>query len=142
MKIHNFKPMKFRFEKKYFLFFIPLLIGLTLIALFVKNPLFRGSFGDILVIGMLYCLVQSFMELDKKWTIIGIGIFAVLIEISQAFHLLKILNLDNNQLLTIVLGNHFDFNDIWSYLIGCVLVYMLEFNDDGTRPRRKKFLGF
>lgn len=134
--------MKFQFDKKYFLYFLGLLIVEILIALFVKNPTIRGAIGDVLVVILIYCFIQAFFVVDKKKTIIGVGIFAILVEISQAFHLVEKLNLRENPFFATVMGTTFDLNDIWAYAAGCAVVWMLEFYDDGSRPKKKKFLGF
>lgn len=134
--------MKFRFDKKYFLYFLGLFIVEILIALFVGNPMIRGSVGDVLVVILIYCFLQAFFQVDKKKTIIGVGIFAFLVEISQAFNLVEKLNLQDNKFFSTVLGTTFDLNDIWAYLAGCAVVYILEFYDDDSRPKRKKFLRF
>src|SRR5690606_32378606 len=134
--------MKFRFDKKYAFYFAVLLIAEILIALFVENPNLRGSIGDVLVVILIYCFIQTFLELNKKKTIIGVGIFAVLMEISQAFDLVERLNLTENTLFATILGTTFDLNDIWAYLAGCSIIWMLEFYDDDSRPKKKKFLGF
>lgn len=134
--------MKFRFDKKYFLYFLGLLIVEILIALLVENPMIRGSVGDVLVVILIYCFIQAFFQINKKKTIIGVGIFALLVEISQAFHLVEKLNLQNSKFFATVLGTTFDLNDVWAYLAGCAVVWMLEFYDDDSRPKKKKFLRF
>lgn len=134
--------MKFRFDKKYFLYFVGLLIVEILIALFIENPMIRGSVGDILVVILLYCFLQAFFDWNKKKTIIGIGIFAILIEITQAFDMVGKLGLENNKFFSTILGTTFDLNDIWAYVAGCSVVYLLEFYDDNEKPRKKKFLRF
>ncbi len=132
----------FRFDKKYALYFVGLLIVEILIALFVKNPIIRGSIGDVLVVILIYCFIQTFFNFDKKKTIIGVGIFAILVEISQALNLVEKLNLQDNKFASTIIGTTFDMNDIWAYIAGCAIVYMLEFYDDNARPKKKKFLGF
>lgn len=134
--------MKFRFDKKYFLYFLGLLIVEILIALFIQNETIRGAIGDVLVVILIYCFLQAFFQMDKKKTIIGVGIFALLVEISQAFKLVEKLNLQDNKFFSTVLGTTFDLNDIWAYLAGCAVVWMLEFYDDDSRPKKKKFLRF
>lgn len=134
--------MKFRFDKKYFLFFLGLLVIEILIAFFVKNPVFRGSIGDVLVVILIYCFIQAFFAFNKVKTIFGVGIFAILVEISQAMNLVEKLNLQDNPVLSTILGTTFDLNDIWSYVAGCAVVYLLEFYDRDERPKKKKFFGF
>ena len=134
--------MKFRFDKKYFLYFLGLLIVEILIALFIQNETIRGAIGDVLVVILIYCFLQAFFQMEKKKTIIGVGIFALLVEISQAFKLIEKLQLHESKFFTTVLGTTFDLNDIWAYLAGCAVVWMLEFYDDDSRPKKKKFLRF
>jgi|SRR5690606_703886 len=134
--------MKFRFDKKYFLYFLGLLIVEILIALFIQNETIRGAIGDVLVVILIYCFLQAIFQMDKKKTIIGVGIFALVVEISQAFKLVEKLNLQDSKFFSTVLGTTFDLNDIWAYVAGCAVVWMLEFYDDDSRPKKKKFLGF
>lgn len=134
--------MKFRFDKKYVLLFSALLIVEILIALFVESKIIRGSVGDVLVVILIYCFIQTFFAWDKKKTIIGVGVFAILVEILQAFNLVEKLGLQNNKFASTIIGTTFDMNDVWAYVAGCALVYMLEFYDDNSRPKKKKFLRF
>lgn len=134
--------MKFRFDKKYALYFAVLLMVEILIALYVKNPTVRGAIGDVLVVILIYCFIQAFFVAGKKKTIIGVGIFAILVEVSQAFQLIEKLSLQDNPFFSTVLGTTFDLNDIWAYVAGCAVVWMLEFYDDDSRPKKKKFLRF
>lgn len=128
----------FRFDKKYGLIFLAILIVEIIIALFVKNPMIRGSVGDILVVILIYCFIQTFFNFDKAKTIIGVGIFAILLEISQAFNLVQKLGLQDNKFTSTVIGTTFDMNDIWAYVAGCALVYMLELSNENTRPKKRK----
>ncbi|MBA5629112.1 ribosomal maturation YjgA family protein [Moheibacter lacus] len=132
----------FRFDKKYALYFLGLLIVEILIALFIKNEIIRGAIGDVLVVILIYCFIQTFFAVDKKKTIIGVGIFALLVEVAQAFKIIEKLNLQDNKFFSTVIGTTFDLNDIWAYVAGCALVWMLEFYDDDSRPKKRKFLGF
>ena len=109
-----------------------------LIALFIKNPVIRGSLGDVLVVILIYCFIQSFLSVDKLKTIIGVGLFAIAIEISQAFDLVEKLNLQDNKWISIALGRTFDFNDLWAYIAGCGVIYLLEFHEDKSRPKKRK----
>lgn len=130
--------MNFRFDKKYFLLFLGILIVEIMIVLFIQNETIRGSIGGILTVILLYCFIQAFFGVDKKKTIIGVGILAVLVEISQAFKPIEKLNLQENPFFSTLVGT-FDLNDIWAYLAGCALVWMLEFSNENKRPQRRKF---
>lgn len=130
--------MKFRFHKTYALVFAALLVVEILIALFVKNEMIRGSFGDVLVVGLIYCFLMTLFDFSRLKTIIAVGVFAILVEASQAFDLVGKLNLQDNKLASTVLGTTFDMTDIWAYVAGCALIYMLEFSNENPRPRRRK----
>lgn len=130
--------MKFRFHKTYGLIFAALLAVEILIAIFVENETIRGSFGDVLVVALIYCFIQTFLNLNRLKTIVGVGVFAILIEVLQAFNFVERLNLQDNKLASTVLGTTFDMNDIWAYVAGCALIYMLEFSNENPRPKRRK----
>lgn len=118
--------------------FLGILIVEIMIVLFIQNETIRGSIGGILTVILLYCFIQAFFGVDKKKTIIGVGVFAVLVEISQAFKPIEKLNLQENPIFPTLVGT-FDLNDIWAYLAGCALVWMLEFSNENKRPQRRKF---
>lgn len=128
----------FRFEKKYGLIFLAILIVEIVIAIFVNNPIIRGSMGDVLVVILIYCFIQTFFNFDRVKTIIGVGIFAILIEISQVFDWVEKLGLQDNKFASTIIGTTFDMNDIWAYVAGCAVVYMLEFSNENTRPKKRK----
>ena len=99
----------------------------------------RGFVGDVLVIGLIYCFILMLFEINKKKTIIGIGVFALLVEFSQAIHLVEKLGFEDNKFISTVLGNHFDLNDIWAYVAGGALIWILEFYDEKPTKRRRNF---
>jgi hypothetical protein len=130
--------MKFRFHKIYALLFVVLLIIEILIVLYAKDEMLRGFVGDILVVGLIYCFILMLFDINKKKTIIGIGVFALLVEISQAFHLVEKLGFQDNKIISTIMGTNFDFNDIWAYAAGCALIWILEFYDEKPTKRRRK----
>lgn len=130
--------MKFRFHKTYALLFVLLLMVEILIALYAQDKMLRGFVGDVLVVGLIYCFILMLFDANKKKTIIGVGIFALLVEISQAFHVVEKLGFQDNKLMYTILGTHFDINDIWAYMGGCALIWILEFYDEKPTKRRRK----
>lgn len=121
--------MKLRFNRKYAFLFLILLLTEVFIALYVKNTFIRGHFGDFLVVILVYCFWMSFFNTDKKKTIIGVVFFAIGVEVLQALELVKLLNLENNRVASVVLGSHFDWFDILAYILGGGFVYLIEFRD-------------
>ena len=116
-----------RFNLKYFLITILVFIIEVLIATTFKNFVFlRSYFGDVLVVVLIYTFIQSFFEVDKIKTIIGVLFFSFAIEFLQYFHFAEVLGFKENKLAMIVLGNSFSWIDILCYAIGCLAIYVVE----------------
>lgn len=99
------------------LFLIEVLIATTL-----KHYTFiRATVGDLLVVILIYCFMKIWYPFEAKKLAIGVFIFAVMIEISQYFHLANLLHLHG--IGRIILGTNFSFQDIAMYAFGCWVVY-------------------
>ena len=83
--------MKFRFNKTYFALAVLLFIIEVLIALYQHDNFVRSYGGDFLVVILLYCFIKSFIVKPVIKTAIAVLIFAYSVEISQYFHLIKLL---------------------------------------------------
>ncbi|SDT69833.1 Protein of unknown function [Mucilaginibacter mallensis] len=86
------------FNFKYFSLTILLLITEIIIATWAHDALIRPYGGDFLVVILVYCLIKSFMDSPVSPTIIGVLLFSYLVEISQYFHLVNLLGLENSKL--------------------------------------------
>jgi DNA integrity scanning protein DisA with diadenylate cyclase activity len=109
------------FNGRYFTAAIGLLLVEIAIAVFVRDDFIRPFFGDVLVVILIYCVIAAFWRIKKKPVAIGICIFAYIVEILQYFNFVQILNLQNNQVASIVLGTSFDWRDILAYAIGTIV---------------------
>jgi hypothetical protein len=107
----------------------------VLIALYMHDTLIRPYGGDFLIVILLYCLVKSFVNLPVLLTAIWVLAYAYCVEISQYFHLLSLLGLQNSKLAKILLGTSFSFMDILAYTLGITLVIVVE----NLRISLKKF---
>jgi hypothetical protein len=107
---------------KYLIAFIILFFIELMIAIYVHDTIIRPYVGDILVVILLYCMVNVIIPDKIRLMPLWIFIFSAFIEFMQYFKLLKILGLENNTLLRIVLGSTFDWKDIACYGIGCILL--------------------
>lgn len=131
--------MKFRFHKKYaFLFILSVLMEIAVLV-WITDPMAKISFGGILFVAILYCLIQSFLEIDKLILVFIVGALALLTEFSKLNDGIKTHYFHENQVLGKLLGPEFEINQIWSFLIGCSLIYFLEVSNDNSRPTKKKF---
>ena len=115
-----------RFERKYFKIFLILLIIEIGIATFVSGGFIRHFFGDFLVVIMLYCLIMSLFKIKSLVAAWIVLIIATLIELGQYFKILERLDMQDSRILNIVLGNTFSYGDLIAYLLGIIVVVILE----------------
>lgn len=97
------------------------------IALFVHDQIIRPYLGDVLVVIVVYCFVRIFLPDGLRKLPLYVFLFAVLVEALQYFHLVELLGLENNTLARVILGSVFDWKDIGSYAVGCLLLAVFEF---------------
>ena len=102
-----------------------LLSAEVLIALFVHDGFVRPYAGDILVVAVVYFFVRIFIPEKYPWLPAAVFAFALLVELSQGFHLVERLGI-TNPVLRIVLGSVYDVRDIMCYGVGCILLAAYE----------------
>ncbi|WP_191859334.1 ribosomal maturation YjgA family protein [Hanstruepera ponticola] len=122
--------MKVTFNKRYFACFAFLLAVEILIALFLKNGFIRHTFGDFLVVILMYCFIKSFFNLKTTLVAFGVLLFAYGVEFLQMTSMLEALNFQNNQFAKIVLGTTFHISDLVAYTIGVMFVILVEISID------------
>ena len=110
----------------YLILFIVLLLLEVFIALFVKDKFIRPYFGDVIVVVLLYFLIRIFVTKSNKNIIWGIFCFAVFVEFLQYIKLVEILHLENNKIISTIIGTTFDIKDIICYAVGTLFIVLLE----------------
>ncbi|WP_417801025.1 DUF2809 domain-containing protein [Tenacibaculum sp.] len=113
-----------RFNRKHFLTFIFLLLLEIIIA--QSSGFIRHTFGDFLVVILLFYLVKALFNLSNKTVAVSVLIFAYIVEFLQLTPLLEFLGLENNRLAVIVFGATFSIGDLVAYTLGIVTVLLLE----------------
>lgn len=111
---------------KYLISFIMLLISEVTIALFINDKIIRLYIGDILIIILMYTFIRSFIKKPIKFISIYLFVFATLVEIIQYFKILELLNLQNNKILSTILGSTFDIKDVLCYLTGSIILLVFD----------------
>lgn len=96
------------------------------IALFVHDRFVRPYLGDVLVVLFLYAFVRIFIPERIALLPLYIFLFASAVEALQYFELVKVLGLEKNRVLSVVLGSTFDWKDIGCYAVGCLLLGLYE----------------
>lgn len=97
------------------------------IALFVHDQIVRPYLGDVLVVIVVYCFVRIFLPDGLRKLPLYVFLFAIFVEALQYLHLVELLGLENNTLARVILGSVFDWKDIGSYAVGCLLLAVFEF---------------
>ena len=115
-----------RFHKIYFGISLLLFFTEILIAVYAHDRFVRPYIGDMLVVILIYCFIKSFCAIPVWPLAIGVLIFAFLVEVSQYFKMVKLLGLQHNQLVKIILGTSFEWIDLAAYTAGIALVLVVE----------------
>jgi Protein of unknown function (DUF2809) len=116
----------FSFNKRYFIFFILLLLIEILIARYVDDQVIRPYAGDYLVVILLYCLLRGFVKIRVITAAVSVLGFSILIESLQYFKLADKLGLAQGSLSRIILGDYFSWIDIFTYTLGIITVLCFE----------------
>lgn len=115
-----------KFSKTYFILFLILFTIEACIAYFLKSGFIRHTFGDFLVVIMLYCFFKSFIDIKPITLGLIVLYIAFIIEFSQLTPLLEWLNLQDNKAAKIVFGSTFHVSDLVAYTIGIMTTIIIE----------------
>ena len=118
--------MTYKLNKTCLALAILFLLTEILIAAYLKTGFIRYTFGDFLSVILLYCFFKSFLKINHFKIGAGVLVFAYLIEFAQYFNLLKLLNLEDHKLITIILGSTFQVGDLVAYTFGIITVLIIE----------------
>ena len=110
----------------YALMFVAILLIEVLIALFVRDKLVRPYVGDVLVAVLICCLCRVFITNKAPALPVYVFAFTTTVEVAQYFDVVKLLGLENNKLVSTLLGRTFSVADILCYAIGCLGFYLVE----------------
>lgn len=118
--------MKLKFNKTYFTIATLLFIIEVCIALFLKTGFIRHSFGDYLVVILLYCVIKGFINFSVFKTSVLVLIIAFSVEFLQLTTILQYFNLENNTLAKIIFGTTFQITDLVAYTLGIITILYIE----------------
>lgn len=112
-------------NKKALIFSILLLAVLVYIALYIPNGFIRASLGDFLVVIFIYYAVKAFIDIASYKLITGVVLFAYCVEVAQYFNIVSLLGAQNNQVVSVVVGNTFDWLDMLMYTLGGIFLALI-----------------
>jgi hypothetical protein len=114
------------FNLTYLLLTVFLLIIEICIAVFVKDTIIRPLVGDVLVVILLYCFFRTFLNIAVWKVALGVFLFACVIEVLQYFDYVALLGLENNRILSVIMGRTFEMLDFAAYFAGFWLIILIE----------------
>lgn len=113
------------FYKRYFtisiiIFFIEIIISKY------ATGLIRHTFGDYLVVILLYCFIKSFINITVEKAVIITLIISFIIEFLQLSDLQNIYPEKYAKVFKIILGTSFSIGDLVAYTLGVITIYWVE----------------
>ncbi|HEX8246563.1 MAG TPA: DUF2809 domain-containing protein [Pyrinomonadaceae bacterium] len=124
--------MQLTFNGKYLLLAAILFAVEVCIALFVKDTIVRPFVGDALVVILIYCFLKIFLNVTDWKLALGVLLFACLIEILQSFDYVARLGLENNRVLSVMMGRTFEWMDFVAYFAGFLFIILIDFFSSRT----------
>jgi hypothetical protein len=115
-----------KFNKRYFIIAVGIFVIEVVIALFIHDKIIRPYLGDFLVVILIYCFVKSFLNTPVFPTALAVLLFSYTVEISQYFHLVNCLGLQNSKFARTIIGTSFEWIDLATYTAGIVVLLIIE----------------
>ena len=125
------------FNFKYFLWAIALFITEVFIAAFMHDDFIRPTFGNFLVVMLMYCGLKSFIKVGYRTMAIAVLFIAYTIEITQYFHLIVHLGLQHSRPAQWILGSGFSWGDMLAYTLGVGCIWLIESRKKTTQLSAK-----
>lgn len=122
---------------KYLFTFFILFIVEIIIALFITDNFIRPYIGDVLVVILIYCFIRGILK-PIKFLPLYLFIFALSVELAQYYSIVTILNLQDNKVISTIVGTSYDAKDILCYLIGTVILFIWERLEPKNKAWRSK----
>lgn len=126
--------MIFKLNKTYLILTVVILLIEICIAVFLSGGVIRHTFGDFLVVILIYCAIRAFVEANPIHIAIGVLIFAFVVEFLQWFNLLDYLHLRDNKIATIILGSTFHITDLIAYTLGTLFILIMDLKTTLWKP--------
>ena len=96
------------------------------IALFVHDNFLRPYMGDALVTILLCCLCRIVVPDGVPALPLYVFVFAALVEAAQYVDVVKLLGLDDNAVISTIVGRTFSWADLICYAAGCLAFWSVE----------------
>jgi hypothetical protein len=97
------------------------------IAFFIKTGFIRYTFGDYLVVILLYAILRGCTSLSVRASAIVVLCIAYSIELLQLTPFLTYINLQGNFTAKLIFGSTFQIGDIIAYTLGITTILIIEY---------------
>ncbi|PWJ43100.1 ribosomal maturation YjgA family protein [Sediminitomix flava] len=98
----------------------------VLLATILKDTFLRPTFGDYLVVILMYALPRAVINIRPIVLGISVLLFAYFIEFGQYIDILNRLGIQKNTFTNLTLGHSFDWYDILAYTLGVMTVLIFD----------------
>jgi len=127
------KHMKLQFNKNYLTLAHSLFLIELAIAFIIKTGFIRYTFGDYLVVILLYAIIRGCTNLKVRVSALVVLIIAFGIELLQLTPFLTYFNLQDSFTAKLIFGSTFQFGDIAAYTLGIITVLIIEYYNGNTK---------
>nr|WP_321230262.1 DUF2809 domain-containing protein [uncultured Psychroserpens sp.] len=124
--------MTIKFNKPFFASSLLLFSTEICIAAFLTKGFIRHTFGDYLVVILMYCAIRSFIKTKPIYIALIVLIISFGVEFLQLYNLLDLLNLRDNKLAVIVLGSTFETSDLIAYSLGIITIFLIDIKTNSS----------
>ena len=118
--------MKLQFNKYYLVLAHSLLLIELAIAFIIKTGFIRYTFGDYLVVILLYAIIRGCTNLKVWVSALVVLVIAFTIELLQLTPFLTYFNLQNSFTASLIFGNTFQVEDLIAYTLGIATILIIE----------------
>ena len=118
--------MKLQFNRHYLVLAHTLFLAELAIAFIIITGFIRYTFGDYLVVILLYAILRGCTNLNVRASAFAVLGIAYGIEFLQLTKFLAYFNLQDNQTATLIFGSTFQFGDLIAYTLGIMTVLLIE----------------
>ncbi len=118
--------MKLQFNKTYLVFAHSLFLLELAIAFIIKTGFIRYTFGDYLVVILLYAIIRGCTDLSVWASSLVVLLIAYGIELLQLTSFLTYFNLQDSFTAKLIFGSTFHFTDLLAYTLGIITVLLIE----------------
>ena len=125
--------MKFQLNKYYLVIAHSIFLIELAIAFIIKTGFIRYTFGDYLVVILLYAIFRGCTNLSVRASALVVLLIAYGIELLQLTPFLAYFNLQNSFTAKLIFGSTFQIGDIIAYSLGILTVLLIEYYNENHK---------